>query len=541
MPEWSPLGLLPVELKLYILSFLDVEAILLMRLTCIALAQITRSRTLWLALLHKSQDILPYSSHVRSLAKQNYSSCLNPLPFIESAVIHACRSTRTWPRQRMRQPIQLHKQNSDSRSLLFMELYLDRWLLYAYTEGQVYLWDINPSNLPLDGRGLAPRQCASLDLGSRNWTSLAASLDASNECIIIALTRASIPSSIQIYRIQMRHDPDAVLDSTTFELLHTLVSPIPQLVRMIQPSTQLMILSSPSTVDIVAVNTRINAPVDVSGEVVDTKLNISPDNLEELVVDVRIIETYVVVFKMRSIKIYPLMFDMTSNKEASRCQCTVDYGVRDDFPITSLCFRSVSISEFIVDQGIISFSFCGYDFLRGIFRFEARIFPSQVSNSRSEHGPFLDLNCVGIYPISDVIDKNHLQLLATRDLPSTLHASDASSSNTNSTPNISPKVRSNMDHISVGANSRGFVSAMSLGPQGKRAVWVERRRSSTIREVFVWQKGVEDEVVIPRQAVYRVESYDLKDDLTHCAIGEVSGTIVLGNRAGEIFILGIDL
>jgi hypothetical protein len=38
------------------------------------------------------------------------------------------------------------------------------------------------------------------------------------------------------------------------------------------------------------------------------------------------------------------------------------------------------------------------------------------------------------------------------------------------------------------ASSRGFVSAFSLGPQGRRAAWVERRRGTTVREVVVWAK-----------------------------------------------------
>ena len=32
----------------------------------------------------------------------------------------------------------------------------------------------------------------------------------------------------------------------------------------------------------------------------------------------------------------------------------------------------------------------------------------------------------------------------------------------------------------------------------------------------------------------------LVDDLTHCALGEASGKIVLGNRTGDIFVLDID-
>ncbi|KAG6888744.1 hypothetical protein C0995_006214 [Termitomyces sp. Mi166 len=312
---------------------------------------------------------------------------------------------------------------------------------------------------------------------------------------------------------------------------------------MILPAMQLMVLSDPSTVDIVVANTHATASMDVSGTLVEKKMSISSNSLEELmdgVVDARIMETYVVVFKTRSIEVHSLVADITSSTDAFHC--TTNYGVRDDFPLVSVSFQSVSISDHIVDQGTISFSFCGYDFLRGIFRFEVRV----VLNQDSGRGPLLDLNCVGIYPMSDRIDKESLLLFSARNIPSSLHAGlPYNSVTTNSIPSsVSARLRSNTGHtfVGLGANSRGFVSAMSLGPQGKRAVWVERRRTSTIREVVVWQKReVETEVVIPRQAVYWIESYDLREDLTHCAIGEVSGTIVLGNRAGHIFILGLDL
>ncbi|KAF5359994.1 hypothetical protein D9758_007639 [Tetrapyrgos nigripes] len=41
------------------------------------------------------------------------------------------------------------------------------------------------------------------------------------------------------------------------------------------------------------------------------------------------------------------------------------------------------------------------------------------------------------------------------------------------------------------------------------------------------------------KVVYSLHSYDLREDLTHCALGEASGTIVLGNRSGDVFLLDI--
>ena len=37
-------------------------------------------------------------------------------------------------------------------------------------------------------------------------------------------------------------------------------------------------------------------------------------------------------------------------------------------------------------------------------------------------------------------------------------------------------------------DSRGFVSTYKMGPQGKRAIWVVRKRSRSAREVQIWTK-----------------------------------------------------
>lgn len=71
------------------------------------------------------------------------------------------------------------------------------------------------------------------------------------------------------------------------------------------------------------------------------------------------------------------------------------------------------------------------------------------------------------------------------------------------------------------ATSRGFVSAFSLGPQGKRAVWVERRRGSLMREIVVWTKeeGAREDFVgggrnvgLEGRVVFSQGSYDLRGD-----------------------------
>ncbi|KAL1710816.1 hypothetical protein EV121DRAFT_275223 [Schizophyllum commune] len=142
-------------------------------------------------------------------------------------------------------------------------------------------------------------------------------------------------------------------------------------------------------------------------------------------------------------------------------------------------------------------------------------------------------------------------------------------------------------------SARGFVSAFALGPRARRAVWVERRRGSTLREIFAWDwresmvevtpadedatgsSGRAEEMDIddasqtgdaasegacsgyitsdaqhaphelaveaPREmtgaAVFTLESYDLRDDITHCTFSETEGIVLFGTRAGGVFLL----
>ena len=63
-----------------------------------------------------------------------------------------------------------------------------------------------------------------------------------------------------------------------------------------------------------------------------------------------------------------------------------------------------------------------------------------------------------------------------------------------------------------------------MGSEGKRAVWIERKRSSTGREVLIWSKGPDEEgstdattanpdtlaVEMPKKAVFSIRSHDLR-------------------------------
>lgn len=111
----------------------------------------------------------------------------------------------------------------------------------------------------------------------------------------------------------------------------------------------------------------------------------------------------------------------------------------------------------------------------------------------------------------------------------------------------------------------GFISTFVLGREGKRGVWVERNSGGTHRKVFAFfvppmQQEVDDggrSWPLVGRVIYEVKSYDLRgmrafvvsifdvsltsdfdvEDITHCAVSEFDGRVVLGTRAGEIHIL----
>ncbi|TDL26891.1 hypothetical protein BD410DRAFT_782982 [Rickenella mellea] len=92
---------------------------------------------------------------------------------------------------------------------------------------------------------------------------------------------------------------------------------------------------------------------------------------------------------------------------------------------------------------------------------------------------------------------------------------------------------------------KGFVSTFTLGPEGKRGIWVERWRANTQRTVYAFSTPLRpyddpedgDTVNLTAIPVYAVKSYDLRDDLTTCALSEPSGRIILGTRDGRIQVL----
>ncbi|KAF8056058.1 hypothetical protein FPV67DRAFT_1397803, partial [Lyophyllum atratum] len=511
---------LPGELILHILSFLDVPQVLSLRQTCTLFGEITQTRLLWLTFLRRQQKTLPLPSHLSTsvaLHSPSEPSCELPDSILESGVVSAYRIARSWAQPRTQQPIKLTPKPGDS--LLSFEIFLDRWLLCAYSEGLVYLWDICASRASYDSTPSHMRCSASLDLGSKNWASVVSALCPSNEHVVLALTRASIPAITRVYGVQLRHS-ESIFDPNEFQLLHTLVSPVAQIARTIEPALQLLILSSANTVDVSTINGLDgSSPLDTSGKTINTLMSISTqtDDLDELlngVVGSRIMGPYVVLFKSRSIELYPLVAHRSQGRATSNSHQLQVL----EHQFSTLTFRSLSSSDCVLTEGNLSFSFLAYDFLQGMFQFNVSV--SFISTLPDGHAS-LNVDCIGIYPMADNINMDALFTLSSSASALSI-ASAAPAQLSNPTPAPADSIVRPLHmgifgptsgSASANTSSRGFLSTMALGPQGKRAVWVERRRGSTLREVLVWNKvrGIgQDGILIPGKVVYRIQSYDLR-------------------------------
>jgi len=237
-----------------------------------------------------------------------------------------------------------------------------------------------------------------------------------------------------------------------------------------------------------------------------------------------------------------------------------------------MTFRDVSFSQATTSRNPLSgvetheLTAFAYDVIQGLFHYTVQIVIPPIS---SEMPPSLDVHLTGVYPLSVGLSSTNPfigQPAISRPTSSALESSSTSHSLTptygqgRGTSNFRRNRSSQPE-----ASSRGFLSTHSLGLQGKRAVWVERKRSSTVREVQVWSRGkplvdLDGPVEIERKVVYSLESYDLRgecfssqifgmgtpthllypDDITHCTFCELNGRIFLGYRSGDISFLDIN-
>ncbi|KAF8880186.1 hypothetical protein BD779DRAFT_1549880 [Infundibulicybe gibba] len=471
---------LPDEILLTILHVLELPELLIVRELCHKCLDLSREKALWLNLLsraHQDHIPLPFGPHL------NLPSGLLTSE-VETIVRSASHVAHWWPLPRSRTPARLF--GASRGSLMGLQIFLDKWLLAVYSEGYACVWHIDSPT--------TAKEWVTVTMEYINWSSYDACLGGimDQNSIVLAVTQTLRPVT-RIYRIDLCKPQISSVNQTDNSTPH------PQSVRAIDPTHEFIAYTIPFFSIVLA-----QWGHDQLWEMLTTH---SGDDAElwNGILAIRFIgSNHLLVCKMRSVELHEIPSSLRSPPSPRSDHHTTPLV----HPFPSMTFRDLVFSDpCAMDRNRIEM--LAYEVLQGLFLYSIRV-------TVDADLPELTVTLIATYPMS---------MSPLSETPSPTPTGSHPSQNIFGTGNLS---------------SRGFVSALTLGPQGKRAVWVERKRGSVFREVIVWPGKVGDiEVEMDGKAIFVNGSYDLRQDITHCAFGEVSGNIVLGDRAGEIYLLGL--
>lgn len=181
--------------------------------------------------------------------------------------------------------------------------------------------------------------------------------------------------------------------------------------------------------------------------------------------EVRVFRRYLFAFKSRTIEIHA----MDSLLETTHSELFTA------IPIAKHSFQKATLRSFKISTPVITsgdrveirFQIFAHDSLQGLFNY---VIHFQIQHNQP---PLLTVELLNIYPLS-----NHVVLRFTHPVPGL---------DSHTPP---PALISGARGASQQANlsSRGSLTVYAIGPQAKRATWVERVRSDTAREVQVWSR-----------------------------------------------------
>lgn len=141
--------------------------------------------------------------------------------------------------------------------------------------------------------------------------------------------------------------------------------------------------------------------------------------------------------------------------------------------LTDVTLREVSISQSSYSEDHIELSFFGFDVLQGIFQYSVHCHLPNV----------LDVTLLSVHPL------------------------------TTSVRALDPSLA--LDYTPE--RTHGFISTLSLGASGKRAVWVERERGSIAKDLMIWERLTETTTavqVMEGKSIWKMRSYDLRGELS---------------------------
>ncbi|KAK0457888.1 uncharacterized protein EV420DRAFT_484562 [Desarmillaria tabescens] len=503
---------LPNEILLILIYFLDISDILSLRQTCHLMHAAIQDKSVWTSLLKQQKYQIPF---VASLREPHSPYVLGlDASVLQSEVLTARRTDRLWLANRRRPPIKLYP--SGNVQLIGLNVFLDKWLLAVYGEG-MHLWDLD-LNLCSEFPGF---RCASLALSKSGFASYTAALDDSNARILIVLKKHS---SISPFVTLLYEIP---LVSPHFHLVCNIGSNPLYSPRHIDPVHNVVLSSHACSVELLDWTKEDSPPVMITTR---------GENLEEMytaIQDVHLFGPYMIVFKTRSIELHPLPSDLRRGLSALQHNLPI---LKHKFSKT---FRSFVISEFTTNEpsDILTLDFLALDVIHGLFHYTIQVTISV---------PSLQVNLTGLNSLSNLIYRQSpikpfvLQDAYADPRHTPLYVQE--SSVFESSPEAPPDVWATRED-----NAGGFISAYCMGPQAMRAVWMERSRGSMVREIVAARlqcpsevQDLEEVMSIDARIVHDESSYDLREDFTHCALGEATGRIILGNRAGDLFLLSVD-
>ncbi|KAJ3515810.1 hypothetical protein NLJ89_g1533 [Agrocybe chaxingu] len=480
---------------------------------------------------------------------------------IETSARHARHTASLWLHPR-RQPHKRLPREDKGVILLGLHLLREQWLLVVYAEGAAYLYDTEAGGHSKLNRGRlgrsGPLLRASLTVEATIWASHAVSFDQAKHRLFVSFSRSHAPYFVQLYEVDILSlSQKSIIIPNAFALLRTISSPSNRIVRTLDATSQLLVTSNSNLVEIV----KWDDNVDGLRRFI---IQVRPEDLEDLwngVVSAQFMGPYILIFKTRSLELHeytPFSDDAESSDEL---MSSSPMTLKESFAMT---FRDVSFSHCSVthnvatDTDVYETSLLAYDVIHGLFQYDVTL-----TVPTSALPPVLDVQLKGVYPLA--LGASNLFIPAPpRVEPLTTPFLITYSSNFSPSPtplSVSTQFLRNthgsgvstptpLTQFAAESASRGFVSAHRMGPQGKRAVWIERKRSSTAREVQVWSReppsatGNMSEVSgkplameIERRVVFSLHSYDLRDDITSCAFGELNGNIFLGHRSGDVSVL----
>ncbi|OBZ73604.1 hypothetical protein A0H81_05973 [Grifola frondosa] len=539
-----------VEIVLYIASFLDLEEILNFKQTCSAIYHWSQDKSLWLSLARYQSDHMPFPPYLIHSA----DLALLSLVELEQLVTSTSYIDRTWLLPR-KAPSSLRPEvksgvdntyeddNDSTKTFLSLQIFFSRWLLCVYKERVVELWDLQHNGQTFDLRRADAVDCPAVCRISRTVQVQALShpmllaRTKDHNAVMIALAS---DSECTFLRILVPFSRERGMEVKQMDALLENVAVLPIsapafLVRALHPSSCLAAFSNSDTLYLANWESRARWIIDVPPEMKSEK---SPSLRQRT---------------QRGSLFHNILVNSSDDIPPPNTSRLLPGHTPTSTSLDAYKSPSLNFSRrFLLGPSYLklrravtrrSLSFLANDALRGYTIIVSRSCSLVLFTYKCYVPPYMSVNLLEAHP------KGVISMANKRNGPIYVPRSAFTSS----------------------TGTRGLVTACALGPAGLRGVWIERLRAITKRSIIGFAaryesasgsrdergtpvehlaRGYEEENddehewrgngtqrEIDKKILYEVRSYDLRDDVTHCAFSEATGKIVLGTRKGKLQIL----